>query len=71
MVRGRWSSSATTRSVGGDLITEIDGKPVSRVDSLTQALAKKRAGDNIQLTIFRGGRSFKLNVRLGEAPDAV
>jgi len=57
--------------VGGDLVTEIDGKPVSRVDSLTQALAKKRAGDNIELTIFRAGRSFKLNVRLGEAPDAV
>jgi S1-C subfamily serine protease len=55
--------------VGGDFIMAIDGKPVDRSDSISRSMSKKRAGDNMELTIYRGGRTVKVNVRLGEAVD--
>lgn len=56
--------------VGGDFITSIEGKPVSDVDSLVRAMSRKRPGDDLDLTIFRGGKSIHMKVRLGEAPDS-
>lgn len=55
--------------IGGDLITAIDGKSVTQEDALTRALLHKRPGDEIELTIFRNGRTMNLKVKLGEAPD--
>jgi S1-C subfamily serine protease len=52
--------------VGGDLIMSIDGKPVDRDDAISRALARKRSGDTLELTIFRGGRTINVKVRLGE-----
>jgi S1-C subfamily serine protease len=55
--------------VGGDLIVTVDGKPVDRQDAISRALAKKRAGDTLEMTIYRGKRKIELKVRLGEALD--
>ena len=55
--------------VGGDLIMSIDGKTVDRSDAISTTLAKKRAGDAIDLTIYRGGKQTSVKVKLGEAPD--
>ena len=55
--------------VGGDLIMEIDGRRADRIDAIPRALANKRPGDRIELTLFRGGRMVKLNVTLGEDPN--
>lgn len=55
--------------VGGDLIMAIDGKPCETRDAIAQALIKKRAGDIMELTVFRNGRTSKVTVTLGEAPD--
>ncbi|MBM3783877.1 MAG: trypsin-like serine protease [Acidobacteria bacterium] len=55
--------------VGGDLIMAIDGKPCDRRDAVAQALQKKRAGDTMELTVFRNGRSMQLTITLGAAPD--
>jgi S1-C subfamily serine protease len=52
--------------VGGDLIMAIDGAPVDRDDAISRALARKHSGDSIELTIFRGGRTMNVRVRLGE-----
>ena len=57
--------------VGGDLIVAVDGKPVTRDDDLQRALNQKRAGDNLQLTINRGGKTQKINVKLGAAPESL
>ncbi|MSV29072.1 MAG: trypsin-like serine protease [Bryobacterales bacterium] len=57
--------------VGGDLIMAIDGKPVENNDSLQRALNRKRAGDMIELTLYRNGRQTQLKVRLGESPQAL
>jgi len=52
--------------VGGDLITAIDGKPIDRYDAISRALARKRVGDTVELTVFRAGRTINLQVRLGD-----
>ena len=39
------------------------------VDAVTRALAKKHAGDILDLTIFRAGRSLELKVKLGEGTE--
>jgi S1-C subfamily serine protease len=52
--------------VGGDLILSIDGKPVERDDAISRALASKRTGDALELTIFRNGRTMNVRVRLGD-----
>ena len=71
-VRGpkRWVVVGNTEvGVGGDLIVEIDGKPIDRSDSLRRALDKKHAGDPLDLTIYRDGRKEKLRVKLGEMTE--
>jgi putative serine protease PepD len=52
--------------VGGDLIMSIDGKPVERDDAISRALAAKRTGDTLELTIFRSGKTINVRVRLGD-----
>ena len=54
--------------IGGDLITAIDGQPVEREDALVRAMANKRVGDTITLTIFRNNRSMTLPVKLLRPP---
>jgi S1-C subfamily serine protease len=55
--------------IGGDFITSIDGKPVTDDESLLRAVAKKRPGDVIDLTVYRGNHSIDVKVTLVEAPD--
>jgi S1-C subfamily serine protease len=50
--------------VGGDLIMSIDGNPVDRPDAISRALARKRAGDTITLTIYRAGRTTNVKIQL-------
>jgi S1-C subfamily serine protease len=55
--------------IGGDLITAIDGVPVTEPDALQRALNHKHGGDSMELTVFRNGRSMKVKVTLGSAPQ--
>jgi S1-C subfamily serine protease len=55
--------------VGGDFITEVDGKPVTESDALARAIARKRPGDTITVKVFRAGKLLDLAVRLGEVPE--
>jgi S1-C subfamily serine protease len=57
--------------VGGDLIVEIDGKPVEDQYTLQRALGHKRAGDTMELTIYRGRSRQKIRVKLGESPQVL
>lgn len=50
--------------IGGDLIMSIDGVPVDRADAISRTLARKRAGDRLELTIFRAGRTTNVRVSL-------
>ena len=55
-------------AVGGDLIVAVDDQPVTAEDSLRRALNRKRGGDPLTLTVYRGARTVKVHVKLGEAP---
>jgi putative serine protease PepD len=54
--------------VGGDIITEVDGKPVDDMDELRLALESKRAGDVAKLTIYRGRTKMQKSITLVESP---
>jgi S1-C subfamily serine protease len=55
--------------IGGDFITAIDGATVEGNEAVSHALNSKRAGDTIELTVFRNGRTMKVKVRLGAAAE--
>ncbi|MDQ6704822.1 MAG: PDZ domain-containing protein, partial [Acidobacteriota bacterium] len=57
--------------IGGDLIVAVDGKPIEKQDDVQRALTRKRAGDPMVLTIFRNGRTQKVTVKLGAAPETL
>jgi S1-C subfamily serine protease len=57
--------------VGGDLITAVDGKRVEEEDAITKAIARKHAGDTLDLTIWRDGRTMDVKVTLAEQGDGV
>jgi S1-C subfamily serine protease len=57
--------------IGGDLITAIDGKPVDGQDALQREMSRKRPGETMVLTIFRGNRTMKVTVTLGSAPETL
>jgi len=54
--------------IGGDLIMAVEGQPVTSNDALQRALSRKRGGDILALTVYRGGRKVDVKVKLGEAP---
>jgi S1-C subfamily serine protease len=57
--------------IGGDFIVAVEGQSVEGIDTLTRAFNRKRAGDTLNLTVYRNGRTQQINVRLGEAGRAV
>jgi S1-C subfamily serine protease len=56
--------------VGGDIITAIDGKALSTVQDLTIYLDEEtQVGDQIELTVVRGGEETTVAVTLAERPQ--
>jgi S1-C subfamily serine protease len=55
--------------IGGDIITEIDGKSISSQEELRLVLEMKRPGDTVQVTIYRGKTKIQKSVILMEAPS--
>jgi putative serine protease PepD len=57
-------------SIGGDLIVAVDGQKVASPFDLNILLNRKRPGDSVTLTVYRGGKKIELPVKLGERPGA-
>ncbi|MDR3748054.1 MAG: trypsin-like peptidase domain-containing protein [Acidobacteriota bacterium] len=55
--------------IGGDLIVAIDGEPIGDQQDLANAMNKRRAGDTVTMTIYRGKRKMDVKVVLGEARE--
>jgi S1-C subfamily serine protease len=53
-------------AIGGDLIVAVDGQKVTSPFDLNIILNRKRPGDTITVTIYRGGKKMDIPVRLGE-----
>jgi S1-C subfamily serine protease len=54
--------------VGGDIITHVNGNPVTSTEELRLAVEGKKPGDIVQLTIYRGREKLQKSVTLIEAP---
>jgi S1-C subfamily serine protease len=46
--------------IGGDVLTEIDGKEVSSLSQVQRAFLEARPGQRMRLTILRDGRKFEV-----------
>src|SRR5467141_2978580 len=57
-------------AIGGDLIVAVDGQKVASPFDLNILLNRKRPGDTVTLTVYRGGKKIDLPVKLGERPGA-
>jgi S1-C subfamily serine protease len=56
-------------TIGGDLVVAVDGQKVTSPFDLNIILNRKRPGDTVTLTLYRGGRKMDVPVRLGERPN--
>jgi S1-C subfamily serine protease len=55
--------------IGGDIITEIDGRPVTSGEELSLILEPKRPGDTVQITLYRDGSRMTISVNLEQEPQ--
>ncbi|MBV8718405.1 MAG: PDZ domain-containing protein [Chloroflexi bacterium] len=53
----------------GDIITAVDGTPITTTDSLVQAVTAHAIGDSLTLTVHRGDQDISLPLRTATAPD--
>jgi serine protease Do len=54
---------------GGDVIIAIEGNTVSTFDDLVANLARLSAGQKVQVTVIREGKTQDITVTLGERPQ--
>jgi putative serine protease PepD len=53
--------------LGGDVITAIDGRPITGQMDLNLALNRKRPGDTVKVEYYRGGQKAEAQVTLSDA----
>jgi putative serine protease PepD len=58
-------------SLGGDIITEVNGKKVSGMDEVVEIVNAAKPGESLELTILRGGQTKMATVTLGTRPASV
>ena len=56
---------------GGDVITRVDGKVIREESDLSRAIARRRAGDTVEIEYYRDGDRRSARLRLAERPLAV
>jgi S1-C subfamily serine protease len=53
-------------AIGGDVIIAIDGQKVASQNDVNIVLNRKRPGDTVNVTFYRGGKKMDISVKLGE-----
>ena len=53
-------------AIGGDVIVEIDSQKVASQFDVNVLLNRKRPGDTVKITLYRGGKKMDILVKLGE-----
>lgn len=54
-----------------DVITEVDGTPVSTDTQLQREILKKKIGQNVDLSVWRKGQTLKIPIIAGELPGEI
>ncbi len=52
----------------GDVISEVEGQPAATVAVLEKAALTRQAGDTVEITYVRDGKTTTTNVALGDGP---
>ena len=55
--------------VGSDVITAVNGRPLSEAQDLSDLISAHRPGDTIKLTIVRGRKTRNVSVTLAKRPE--
>jgi S1-C subfamily serine protease len=58
-------------SLGGDIITEIDGKKIAGMEELIEIVNQAKPGDSLELKVLRDGQTKTATVTLGVRPASV
>src|SRR5690349_14152571 len=53
-----------------DVITQVDGTPVTTDTQLQREILKKKIGQTVKLTVWRKGKTIEIPVTTGELPNA-
>jgi S1-C subfamily serine protease len=58
-------------TLGGDIITALDGKKISGMEELVNIVNGKKPGDEIEVGLLRGGDEKTVTVKLGNRPGSI
>jgi putative serine protease PepD len=64
------TADGQTALLGGDSITALNGKPIREAQDLADAVAKRKPGDRVSLTVVRGGAARTVSLALGTSPQS-
>jgi putative serine protease PepD len=59
-----------TYVLGGDIIVAFDGKQISSIEQLRDAIAGHKPGDKVSLVIYRDAKKTGVKVTLGRQPPS-
>jgi S1-C subfamily serine protease len=59
---------ATLVKPGGDLITKVNGRPLTQLHDLGELISDYKPGDTVRLEAYRGSSRRTVSVKLGERP---
>lgn len=62
---------ASLVKLGGDVITKVNGRRVTRENDFSEQITRFEPGDTISLELYRGDERRMARVTLGERPDQV
>ncbi|MDR3687040.1 MAG: trypsin-like peptidase domain-containing protein [Coriobacteriia bacterium] len=69
VVKGAGAATAGVKI--GDVVTAVDGTPITSMTDLIGAIRKHTLGQTAELTILRGGQTIKLKVNVSDRPAGV
>jgi putative serine protease PepD len=63
--------SARAGLEAGDVVTKVDGQAITSPDDVAQSISDKKPGDQVDVTVRRGGDEQTVKVTLGQRPEQV
>jgi len=57
-------------TLGGDIIVSFEGKQISSIEELRDAIAARKPGDKVRLVVYRDGSKKSVTVTLGRQPSS-
>lgn len=70
-IKGSSANTSGAPAAGGDVITMVDGQPVTSIAQLLAYIGTKNVGDVIKLTVLQGGQTINAQVTLQARPTTV